>query len=554
LSCKGDDGSEQPPLQQVDVLEADLHLVRASMAIRGLRPTPDDLASVRQDRSNLEPLIDSYLDSPEFGETAKDMWAELLLVRADTRDTWPAAPLPSADNDGAVFTSMTEAPLRLIEAVVTEDRPFSDVLTEPNVYADRLLVDLYGLEGWDDAGPEVQALPWTDGRPGAGVLVDTALWQRHESNGSNFHRGRANQISRVFLCDNIGSRDIDIGDGIDLSDPAAVTDAVSTDPSCMACHTTLDPLAGYLWGFKGNMRRSGIFMAYNNFDCEGVYADWCYPVRFYAPEDAELWSDNQLPPPAFAGAEVGDLVDLGTAIGQDPRFDRCMTKEFASFVLQVEQDDLAPEDIDAWQSAFADSAQSAKALVRKIVWSDAFSAQRDQTDLFTIRPGQYARMLQDLTGFRYLATTECEDGNCWGEVDLLTSSLYGFRSMAGGIDGYQVTRPAHTATPTRHLVMARVANEAAGFVVQHDFAIADQTQRKLLTKVQATDIDEAVIRAQLAMLHDRILAEPIATNHLELTETWQLFSAALQRHNGDPAMAWTVVISAMLQDVRVMFY
>ena len=74
-------------------------------------------------------------------------------------------------------------------------------------------------------------------------------WWRYTSTASNANRKRANAISRIFLCNDYLSRPIEFDRDLDLTDEDAVTDALQNDPACVNCHVSLDPLAGYLWGF-----------------------------------------------------------------------------------------------------------------------------------------------------------------------------------------------------------------------------------------------------------------------------------------------------------------
>ena len=89
LSCGGEpepgppDPPEPPP--QVEFLQAADHLTRASLALRAVRPSPEDLRTVQLSPNALEPIIDSYLRTWEFGEMIRDMHAESLLMRNPRR-------------------------------------------------------------------------------------------------------------------------------------------------------------------------------------------------------------------------------------------------------------------------------------------------------------------------------------------------------------------------------------------------------------------------------------------------------------------------------------
>ncbi|MCA9620895.1 MAG: DUF1588 domain-containing protein, partial [Myxococcales bacterium] len=90
---------------------------------------------------------------------------------------------------------------------------------------------------------------YVDGRPAAGVLATNAFFWRHRSTLENANRGRANAISRAFLCEDYLERPIDFPSDIDLSDADAIENAIDHNAACQACHATLDPLASHLWGF-----------------------------------------------------------------------------------------------------------------------------------------------------------------------------------------------------------------------------------------------------------------------------------------------------------------
>ena len=65
--------------------------------------------------------------------------------------------------------------------------------------------------------------------------------------------------------------------------------------------------------------------------------------------------------------------------------------------------------------------------------------------------------------------------------------------------------------------------------------------------------DETSVRAQLAYLHARIYGELVDPTSSEVTDTYQLFTAALAQ-SSDHARAWKVTLAAMLSDFRSLFY
>src|SRR4051794_12248246 len=122
-ACADAPTTQQPPPDPVSptavYLTPTQHLTRASIALRGVRPSIADLQAVDADPSKLSDLVDTYLDSPEFGKTIRELHNETLLVRVEQGTmTYPnLAPLTTKTareiNDG-----LFEEPLALIEDVV----------------------------------------------------------------------------------------------------------------------------------------------------------------------------------------------------------------------------------------------------------------------------------------------------------------------------------------------------------------------------------------------------------------------------------------------------
>jgi hypothetical protein len=111
-------------------------------------------------------------------------------------------------------------------------------------------------------------------------------------------------------------------------------------------------------------------------------------------------------------------------------------------------------------------------------------------------------------------------------------------------------RPTHEPSPIKVLAMERFAWNAAGYVVDADFALA-AADRRLLTLVEPTTEAEAEVRAQLAALQLRILGESVGADDPVIDDTYDLFLAA--RAWMDVPTSWKLVISALLQDPRMMF-
>jgi hypothetical protein len=543
---EADDGDGIPP-DGVHYLDPADHLVRISMALRGKRPSPDEIAAVQADPAAIEGIVDGYLEDPAFGETMRDLHNDALLVLADYF-IYPAG-FPAMDTLAGVDPyvlnrSIMEAPLRLAEYVVMEDRPYTEIVTADYTLANGPMATVWGLP-YDGDGMSWELSQWTDGRKNAGVLSDSWLFQRHSSTISNANRGRANAISRALLCYDFLSRDIEVDASINLADPEVVANAVMENPACASCHQGLDPLASFFRGY---------YPTY-------VPADnGPYPFETYVENLFPQYLGVTMRDPTFFGVPGDGLDQLGALIAADPRFSLCAAKRFYAFFNQVEVEDVPLMTASELQRAFLDSGMNAKALAKAVVLDDAFRISHvdEGVDLEIpairkTRPLQLQQLVRSLTGFVWETDLAPYGAPELGRVNLLEDSFLGYQVLAGGVDSVFVTRPTKTMSATSSLVLRNLARVAAGEVVDRDFTQPDLATRQLLTLVTAEDTDEGVVRDQLAALHLKIYGRPDAPDGEAVGRTWGLWSGVLQT-SGDPVRAWKITVMAMLQDVSIAYY
>lgn len=521
------------------------HLSRASMALRGVRPTIEQLRAVADDPTMLPLIVDGYLTSPEFGKTIRELHNETLLVRVEQANmTYPAvAPLTgvtSRQMNDAVF----EEPLALIEDIVMTDQPYTAIVTADYTMANGITAQVWGMshagapEAWERSN-------YPDNRAAAGILATSAMQHRWRSTGFNYNRGRANEISRALLCHDFLDSEIQIDTSVDLSDPEVVANAVQANSSCAGCHQTLDPLASYLFTFRGNLNPGQVD---------------AYPISYFTPGQADSWMTKNQREPMFFGAEATGLGGLGQAIADDPRFATCAARRFASYFTEVGLNDVSNLWVARLRQAFVDSEYDAKTLAKEIVLSDEFrishdtDAARAETTVGVLkaRPEQMHRMLVDLTGFEWSTSSTQRLRMPYGEANLLESDFIGFRVLAGGIDSFFVTSPVHTMNATSSLVAKTAAAAAAEFVVEHDLA-APAGERTLFVEAGVNVADDAKIKQQLAYLHARIYGELVLPDSAEVAETFAMYTDALAA-SSDRSKAWKVTLIGMLSNFRSLFY
>lgn len=458
--CSKDKKSSKSDLPESDAQ----HLMRVSMALRGVRPSIEDIETIEKDPTAIAALIDGYLESAEFGETVMDLHNEAWLLRDETT-LFPAVDDLAGRPVAEVNRSVTDAPLELIRHIVQSDRPYTDIVTTSDVRADADVARLWGVP-YSGSG-DWETTQWTDGRPAAGILSSSWVFYRHISVGLNYNRGRANRVSTALLCYNFLNTDVSIDSPIDLSDPDAVAQAVTTQPECVSCHQTLDPLASFFWGHVGAVNT-------------GAITD--YPVPYYNPSFEVAWQFLGTPAPGFFGSPGTDLEDLGAMIAADPGFANCAARRFSGYLTQRDPDNVPLLEVDELANRFSEGGFHAKELAKEVVLSEAFRGA-ETPEYLIVRPAQWARMIEDLTGYNMDFDFPFDIGGApFGTVNLADSDLLGFRTLGGGIDARFVTTPSHSMNPTASLFMRTFAADAAGTVVDEDFA-QPASERRLLTLV-----------------------------------------------------------------------
>lgn len=539
-----DDPPLPPPPPAVEYLSATDHLVRASMTLRGTRPSVADLVKVADDPGALPAIVDAYLETPEFGSVMRDLHAETLLVRIDQRGLSFRAIGPVANRTaGELNANVYEEPLRLIEHVIVNNKPYSEIVTADYSIAEPISAAVWGMS---HSGTGEQVSQWLDQRPVSGILSSSGLYARHQSAGANYHRGRANVLSSALLCFDFLHSDITIDTSIDLANPQIVSNALRENPACVGCHQTLDPLASTIFGFQPGARYTG------------------YPVPMYRPMWENGWVGTTDREPGYFGQPAVTVRDVGQQIARDPRFPRCAASRFAAYFTQSDRGTLPFAWVARLTDAFVAANLDAKTLAREIVLSDEFKVSHVSDDatpelaetvngMLRVRPEQLDVLFADLTGLRWITdATVAVYGTPYGPANLLRSDYNGFRALAGGIDSYFVTKATHTSNAVSSLLLRVLAATAAGAVVDSDFdGLA--SARRLLTEVTPAQTDEPTIRAQLAKLHARIYSSLDAADSEAVDETYTLFATVLAR-SGDVRHAWKTTLTAMLSDLRIAHY
>ena len=521
-------------------LSAEQRLLRASMALRGKRPSVADYDAVAEDPQRYAALVDGYLQESAFEQTVQQHFTEWLELD-QAPDVYPAGFPAVGDLEGVptheLNTSIIQAAGRLAAHVVAEDRPWSEIVTADYTLADEIVATVWGLSyDWSKSGWQVTR--YEDGRPLAGVLSDGWVFTRMPSTENNQNRERASLIANALICHDYPGRPVTIPADIDLTDESAIANAIETNEVCVGCHQTLDPLAQVF---------------YSHYALRFPEYEYEYPLQQYTPGAAAAAE-----PAAWYGEPVEDIADLGRAIADDPRFSICAVRRFYSELMHVPVEDVPQEAIARLLPVFSESDQNVRELVRAIVLSDAFGAAAVAEDaegadepvgVRRATPQQLDTLFVDLTGFQWRADVDLDlGGGRVGSVPLMRDYLWGYRTMAGGPNNFDTTTHIRTADPGTVLVLRALAERAARAAVE-----GAGGEGSLLAVSGALTGNPAAVTEQLTALHLRLYGERVEPGDAALHTSEALFASSLEA-SGDPARAWTITLAAMLQDPAILFY
>jgi hypothetical protein len=497
-------------------------LVRTSLDLRGVRPTEDEVAQVEADPAALDSLVDVYLADPRFEGRVRDLWSEIYLTRTESYLIY--ASQYGLDDQAAFEASVGGEALHILGYVAANDLPYSEIVTGDWTMADETLGAIWpvdypaGSEGWIKTR-------YTDGRPAAGILATNSMWWRYTSTTSNANRKRANAASRILLCNDYLSRPIEFDRNINLLDEAAVNDALRENPACLNCHTSLDPIASYFYGFW--------------------WYDYTNPLEasYYYPERELTWRQYTDVAPGYYGQPGYSLSDLGHQIAADHRFPECAAEQAWELLLRRDATTLDQDHLNAARDAFVGGGLKLKTLIKAIVSDPMYRAPATDEQGFVplkmATPDLLATQIEDLTGFRYT----------YGGYDLMRTDAVGYRTLAGGADGYNVTSTSTSPNATLMLVQERLAEASAFYTVNSEpqrlFASLDFTE--------TPETNRAAMVSEIQSLHRRIFGRTVAADGEEVTAALELWSDvyAVERN---ARSAWAGVLSALLRDPDLLFY
>ena len=441
--------------------------------------------------------------------------------------------------------ALLEEPMRLVEHIVRNDKPFTESVT-----ADYVMLSPYTARGYgvfddmkgrfknpDDPFEFIPVkLKALTGRskdqnqdsatgfyPHAGLLSTFQYLTRYPTTETNRNRLRARMYYQHFL-------------GVDVLELAArVSDAAAAQAKykvptmeaaeCVVCHRTLDPVAG-------------LFQDYWRFAERGVYGKrkggW-FTDMFGAGFEGE-----DLP----ATERWRSLQWLGERTAKDPRFAIAMV-EHVYYILTGRRALLPPKDLDdplfpARRRAFAEQRREVERIAAHFA-KDGFNLKTAFKDwavspfyradgLATVLTDPKRRAeLDDIGIVRMLSPEQVERkvaavfGEKWNRLQGEMAMLY------GGIDSQEVTDRATDPSGAMGAIQRILSNDVACRHVARDFR-RPAKDRQFFSAIDPETLpgnsadSDAAIRKTIVHLHDKILGHSDRPDSAEVERTFRLFA------------------------------
>jgi len=564
------DAKNLPPFfDGVVMLEPKRLLRRVTLSLAGRLPTEAEKTAVTEKGlAGLPSLLDAVMKEEAFYDRLREGFNDIFLTLG--LDGNPEATVLSYEHftrtrlwtqkhdlshipekerqkarykiDADYRKALLGEPMKLVEHIVRNDRPFTEIVTADYIMVTPFTARGYGIfdevkakfanpdDPFEYVPVKLKALKGrskvtdqdsaTGDYPHAGLLSSFQYLRRYPTTETNRNRLRA----RMYYLHFLGVDALELAARV--SDAAAVT-AKYPIPTlqaseCVVCHKTIDPVAS-------------CFQDYYDFD--GVYGrrkkGW-YEDMFQAGFEEEKMEPEQ---------RWRALQWLGERTAKDPRFAVAMV-EHVYYILTGRKVLLAPKDLDdplyaarrrAYQEQrrqiegiaerFAKSGFNLKNAFKDWIFSDFYRADGS----LTLANPQRRAELDDVGVIRMLSPEQVERkvhaifGQRWGKLQDQMAILY------GGIDSKEVTERAADPSGAMGAIQRTLANDVACKHTLRDFALKP-AERRLFPGIEPNVLPgsspeaDARIRRAIAHLHELVLGRHDAVDSDEVSRTFDLFA------------------------------
>lgn len=443
LSCSSESSTDAGDTGQSAVsISGPEWFTRASLDARGTRPSLEELATLPEDEEALSEAVAQLADSESLGERLAWLWNERVhsVMWASQVERFDVYDGEAWTQENAEVAGLEV--LQFLRLLVDEDRSLRELVTVQGV---PVRADSPAHWPTTGGGTEWSWGSYTDDRPVSGVLSSPAMWLRYTDDALNYHRYRANALSKIFLCRDFFDKPAGLDFSFDATE-SSIEDAVKTEPACLSCHASLDPLGAHFGGFseKSINFSSESFLSYSAFN--------------------DSWTTS-ITPPAYFGHKSSGIESLGEFIAADPRFSRCMVETIYEGLAGLEFSE-EPE-ADALVALFRDAELKVRPLVRAIL----------QLPSYRSRPERLLTNAQLRSSWMQLLSVEADH-----ETRAILDSLVWdpeLGVMGGAGDDVDILIPSREATLSRAVLLEWAAKSVARDVLEQE-TLRDLSSQQLL--------------------------------------------------------------------------
>uniref|UniRef100_UPI003D0ACFAB LamG-like jellyroll fold domain-containing protein n=1 Tax=Vibrio sp. TaxID=678 RepID=UPI003D0ACFAB len=498
---------------------------RAALNLNGRLPTEQERQQLQQQgTSALSDLLDQLLNDDAFSERIAEIYQDVVhtaglsdalnqvdyfaQTRGSSSKWYQTAGAGNTDLYNFLYKTATAShqaeTTELIEYVVKNRLPFSDILTADYTMVNYYTARSYGIEGQFNfrqlSDPEWPDYPWdiNDFQPvdlgisHSGLMTNPAYMGRHPSTATNLNRHRSYKFYKNFLDTDI----LSIGGKRPTADDLAGDLPTMTNPACTGCHLVMDPVASSFQHWQSN----NVYIAKMPKDTWSGY----------------YWPENRILPAGFNGELAPMFTDsdplpwLMQKAVADPRFSLSVVKTLfepiTGYPVKTKPLDSATEteksyyasqqqDINNLAARFRLSNYDVRGLVKDLLTS-AY-AQRDNPFGGTMRlltPEQLDSKIQAVFGQR------------WSKYDWFNwLDEIGTQLMYGGLDHESVLERIKTLSGTGATVQTWLANDMACQIVPAQIA-QPATERYIAAGLDPEGVGIRIAPSQFSFDNGQLLS------------------------------------------------
>lgn len=607
-------------------------LNKASILFAGRNPTATEFAGAATD-AGLRQTIRGYMQGPAFeawlNEAAETHFLTPGVIAFGNNTGLNAADYPASATDlinntnnfnGAIRTrvqrSLQLEPVKLVEYIVTNERPWTEAVTADYTVANGVMAQFFGLtvsgvtvDANNDAIWGRSTLPMNPRlnrvQDRAGILGTHAWLQRQPTTDTNTNRHRVYAMGVQFLATDfaaIAARP--------TTEPPGLKIQTIENPGCATCHAQIDPMAAGFQNYPANNRDRPFTVNAQPNALPNTYRAANYPMVCGTADGTagdlacfragDNWYRDRHAPLTQIGYNNPDaLKTLGGVVAADNRFALGAVHFFYTYTfgrkpLQAPTDPTDTQFANR-QSAYVaqnEEFQTIAAAFRTNRGNGAFNVKDLLVDLVTSKWFRAGGTSAALNAGRAIELHDV------GSVNLITAaqlnrkltSLVGMtyagfnRDAAGGFNteglnysnwnGNDRTEWQRAITTMQTTVLDRLATTQSCNIAMTDFNKA-QASRLLFPNVTMADMPdgaagEAAIVANIRYLHKHLWKEDVAANDPEVQRTLNLFKAVWNDRATAPVRptncaynagndanytgrAWAMVVAYMIGDAKFIF-